>query len=62
MVKARREGKSAQEKALYQRIEGVPTQWQEKEEPRLSEQVLVDFIAKAKAWEPRGILQIEKRM
>ena len=62
MVKARREGKFAQEKALYQRIEGVPTQWQEKEEPRLSEQVLADFIAKAKAWERRGILQIEKRM
>jgi len=50
MVKARREGRFAHETALYQKIKDVPTEWQKKEEPRLSEQVLADFLARAKAW------------
>lgn len=49
MEKARREGRFREERALYEKIKDVPTAWQEKEEPRLSEQVLADFIAKAKA-------------
>ena len=62
MVKARREGRFAHEMALYQKIKNVPTAWQEKEEPRLSERVLADFIAKAKAWKNKGSLPIEKRL
>ena len=50
MVKARREGSFAHETALYQKIKDVPTEQQKKEEPRLSEQVLADFIARAKSW------------
>ena len=62
MVIARREGRFAHEMALYQKIENVPTAWQGKEEPRLSERVLADFIAKAKAWKNKGSLPIEKRL
>ena len=50
LVKARREGRFAHETALYQKIKDVPTEQQKKEEPRLSEQVLADFIARAKSW------------
>ena len=50
MVKARREGSFAHETVLYQKIKDVPTEQQKKEEPRLSEQVFADFIARAKAW------------
>ena len=50
MVKARHEGRFAHETALYQKIKDVPTEQQKKEELRLSEQVLADFIARAKSW------------
>ena len=50
LVKARHEGRFAHETALYQKIKDVPTEQQKKEEPRLSEQVLADFIARAKSW------------
>lgn len=50
MVKERRAGSFARETALYQTLKDIPVRWQEKEEPRLSEQVLAEFLAKAKAW------------
>ena len=50
LVKARHEGRFAHETALYQKIKDVSTEQQKKEEPRLSEQVLADFIARAKSW------------
>ena len=50
MVKARSEGSFTRETALYQKLKDVPVDWQEKEEPRLSEEVLAAFIKKAKAW------------
>lgn len=54
MEKVRREGNVAQETALYEKIREIPTAGQEKDEPRISEQVLADFIAKAKIWHDRG--------
>ena len=50
MFEARRKNQLGREAAYYRRLLDVPVEWQDEKAPRLSEQVLVSFIKKARQW------------